>query len=261
MKLPKYDFVCSIGHYCATAMYLKRHHLRQMSGPLDWVGRGENGFETHLRLISTDFEGFLRKEALVVYRNQHLAGVDDMKHDYYLDSGTGMYVFHDFPSGVPLDESYPEVRRKYDRRIARFYATVKASKRTLFVYHTRDERLDVRTIVERMADVRRRFAGSNVDLLVIETVSGTDGFVMDELSPGIYHVKAGLFEHPDSRVLGNLALGDRIYSLIRCRGLWWNRLRPKILKPLIRFRVAFVFGREARREAFDRLKSQYGLKR
>lgn len=261
MKMPKYDFVCSVGHYCATAMYLQRHFLRNMSGPLDWVGRGKDGFETHFRLICTDFAGFLRKKALVRQLNRRRPEIDDMKHDYYLDGGTGMYVFHDFPSGIPLDESYPEVRRKYDRRIARFYATVKASKRTLFVYHTRDERLDDRTIVERMTAVRNRFAGSAVDLLVIENVPGMDGFSTVELAPGIYHVRAGLFERPNNRVLGDLSLGDRVYSLVKCRGIWWNRLRPKLLKPLIRLRTAFVIGRDARHAAFGHLMSQYGLKR
>ena len=255
MKLPTYDFVCSVGHYCATAMYLQRHCLRRMSGPLDWVGRGVNGFEIHMNLVCTDFKGFLRKESLIAQRNRRRPEIDDMTHDYYLDSATGMYVFHDFPSRIPLDESYPEVRRKYDRRIARFYATVKASKRTLFVYHTRDERLDDQAIVERMAAVRNRFAGSTVDLLVIENVPGMDGFSVGEPAPGIYHVRAGLFEHPNNRVLGDLALGDRVYSLVKCRNEWWNRLRPKLLKPLIRLRTAFVIGREARHAAFDSLMS------
>lgn len=260
MRLPKYDFVCSIGHYCATAMYLQRNYLRRMSSPLDWVGRGVNGFETHMKLICTDFEGFLKKEALVKRVNRRRPGIDDMTHDYYLDNGTGMYVFHDFPSGISLDESYPEVRRKYDRRIARFYATVKSSKRTLFVYHTRDERLDDRAIVAGMADVRKRFAGSAVDLLVIENVPGKDGFDIDKVDSGIYHVRAGLFEQPDDRVLGNLALGDGIYSLIRCRGMLWNRMRPRLLKPLLRLRTAFVFGREARHVAFKRLVAKYRLR-
>lgn len=261
MKLPKYDFVCSVGHYCATAKYLQRHCFRRMSGPLDWVGRGVNGFETHMKLVCTDFKGFLQKKSLIAQRNRRCPGIDDLTHDYYLDNGTGMYVFHDFPSGVPLDESYPEVRRKYDRRIARFYETVKSSGRTLLVYHTRDERLDDQTIVARMDDVRKRFAGSDVDLLVVENVAGMDGFVLNELAPGVYHVRAGLFEHPDDRVMGDFALGDRIYSLIRCRGARWNRLRPKVLKPLIRLRTALIVGREARHEAWSRLMAQYGLKR
>ena len=260
MKLPKYDFVCSVGHYCATAMYLRRHYLRRMSGPLDWVGRGVNGFETHMTLVCSDFKGFLQKESLVVRQNRRHPEIDDLTHDYYLDNGTGMYVFHDFPSGIPLDESYPEVRRKYDRRIDRFYATVRSSKRTLFVYHTRDERLEDDVIVKRMDDVRKRFAGSDVDLLVVENVAGMDGFVLNELAPGVYHVRAGLFEHPDDRVMGNFALGDRIYSLIRCRGARWNRLRPKVLKPLIRLRTAFVIDREARHAASARLMVRYGLK-
>ncbi len=63
---------------------------------------------------------------------------------------------------------------------------------------------------------------SQIDLLVIENVPGTDGYSMDEPAPGIYHIRAGLFEHSNSRVRGNIELGDRIYSLIRCRGMLRN---------------------------------------
>ena len=33
----KYDIVYSIGHDCACSMYLKKHNLRVVSGPLDWL--------------------------------------------------------------------------------------------------------------------------------------------------------------------------------------------------------------------------------
>lgn len=260
MKLPKYDLVFSVGQYCAAAMYMRKHHLRRMAGPLDWIGKPENCLETHFKLICTDFKGFLRKETLVPHENRRRPEIDDMAHDYYRDGETDIRLFHEFPTGVPVDEAYPAIRKKYDRRIARFYAAVASSKRTLFVYHSRCGRLEDRTIIEGMAAVRKRFAGSQIDLLVIENVPGTDGYSMDEPAPGIYHIRAGLFEHSNNRVLGNIELGDRIYSLIRCRGMLRNRLRQRLLKTMIRLRTILVFGREARHAASARLMVRYGLK-
>ena len=168
MKLPKYDLVFSVGQYCAAAMYMRKHHLRRVAGPLDWIGKPENCLETHFKLICTDFKGFLRKEKLVPHENRRRPEIDDMAHDYYRDGETDIRLFHEFPTGVPVDEAYPAIRKKYDRRIARFYATVASSRRTLFVYHSRSGRLEDRTIIEGMAAVRKRFTGSQIDLLVIE---------------------------------------------------------------------------------------------
>ena len=173
------------------------------------------------------------------------------------------------PTSVSFTNSRPGFRwTKPIRRSGRnttvgspgFYVAVASSKRTLFVYHSRCGRLEDRTIIEGMATVRKRFAGSQIDLLVIENVPGTDGYSMDEPAPGIYHIRAGLFEHSNNRVLGNIELGDRIYSLIRCRGMLRNKLRQRLLKTMIRLRTILVFDREARHAASARLMVRYGLK-
>lgn len=254
----KYDFVCSIGHYCATAMYLKRHQLRTASYPLDWVGKGPDGFVTHMGLVSGDFRGLLASpEALVRKVNRRVRKVDDLRHDYYLDSGTGMLCYHDFPTGVPLKRSFPHVRSKYDRRIARFYETVRASRRTLLVYQTCYERLEDGLILGKMEEIRRRLAPARVDLLVIEDRCGKPVVEITEPGDGVYHAIGWFFKPEVNAVLGDMRLCDRVYAQIRCRGAAGRRLRGSLVRGWIRFLAAFHRTSRRRSVAWRVLSRRY----
>jgi len=227
----KYDFVCSVGHCCATAMYLKRHHMRCESMPFDWIGRGQNGFSTHMDLICRDFKGLMEcPNALTLRTNRRVPKVDDCTHDYYHDNGTGVLIYHDFPTGVALSQSFPVVRAKYDRRIARFYEFIRNSRRTLFVYQTYLERFDDALLIAKMEEVRRRLAPAQVDLLVIEDAADMDAVACAEPVEGVYHVLGWFYKPGGNRVLGDTRLCDQIYALIRARGATRRRLRALLLK-------------------------------
>lgn len=262
MPLPlsfKYDFVLPIGHFCATAMYLKRWHIRTMSLPFDWIGREPNGLAVAARLICDGFRGFLEKSALEPRPNRHRPDVDDRETDYYLDRGTGMLVYHDFPTGVPLDESYPAVRAKYDRRIARMYRLLEAAKSVLLVYHTPMEHPSDEEMAQQLAKVRARFADKRIGLLVIEEKAGLDDVEVRNPSDGVCHVRCCLYARTKDRVMGELAVGDRVYSMIRCRGVWWNRLRPRLFRAWGNFVSAFCVGREARHRLREKFRQRHHL--
>lgn len=118
----KYDIVYSIGHDCACSMYLRKHNLRVVSGPLDWLTSvpAHNRFD----LLLNDFEGFMNQDDFqFVEKNPNI--VNDDKCDYYKNTRTGLYFYHDFPVNVPLGQSFPDVEKKYKRRIDRFYQNIK----------------------------------------------------------------------------------------------------------------------------------------
>lgn len=223
MRKIRYDSVFAIGHYCGTAMYMIRHGLRAMSGPLDWIGGDPNGFANHVNLICRDFAGFMPIDRLVPVPNRH-GPDDDPVHDYYRDDATKMLIYHDFPAGVPPAESYAEVRARFDRRIARFYATVRAARHALLIYHTIWESLDAAAVAEAARRLREKL-GAGVDLLVIEHVKDATEVEERELSPGVDYVRGPFFRPETHIVLGDRALGDRIYGRIRCRGRLRRRIR------------------------------------
>ena len=243
IRLPvKYDFVCSFGHYCVTASYLKRHYLRAFSGPVDWCAQDPGGLADYVRLVCTDFEGFLSKSSLERFVNSRSTH-DDLDCDYYRNRENGFMFLHDFPAGVPLDESYGAVRAKYDRRIRRFYRMARSG-RTLLVFQTRSSSPSSEEIVDALADLRRKL-GEGVDLLVVEDVPGLEKPSFAELSSGAYHVRCWHYRPECDWLLGDTSLCDRIYGAIRCKGKFriWARKR------LLKLRAAFHLTSERRRAA------------
>lgn len=230
MKLPldgPYDVVVGIGQTCANAAYMSRWNLRACSGPFDWILGQAVGLRRTIDLICTDFRGFLDRESLRQYENPR-GPQDDQRCDYYEDVGTGYRLPHDFPRGVPLAESYPQVRAKYDRRIARMYRRVGEGRRSLFVYWARYEEISDADMVESVARLRARFAASHVDLLVIEHRESAEG--ISEVwcaAPGTVRVRGQFVDTGGSLAMGNLKLNAEVYSSIPrafcLRRMAWRR--------------------------------------
>lgn len=162
--MKEYDIVYSIGRDCANSSFLKKRGLRVTSGPFDWLTKAD--FETRIRLICQDFADFLNKADLqIMEKPPHI--ITDTACDYYENMRTGFYFYHDFPAGVPLDESYPQIKEKYDRRIARFIKKVQEKERVLLVWFSHEptvNRLDVKTLCD---SVCKKF-NKRIDFLLIE---------------------------------------------------------------------------------------------
>ncbi len=160
----KYDIVYSIGHDCACSMYLKKHNLRVVSGPLDWL----TSVPAHMRfnMILNDFDGFMNIEDFeFVEKNPNI--VNDEKCDYYKNKRTGLYFYHDFPAGVPLHNSYQMVAEKYARRIARFFSNIRSHERVLLVWFSHYHN----TTNDAWLDFSKQFCAKvnkSVDFLIIQ---------------------------------------------------------------------------------------------
>ena len=254
MLSAKYDFVCSVGCDCGCAWHLVNNRLRIASYPLDWIMSWRLGITGIARLVSSDFSGFLELENLRKEPNPPRGSNDDHEHDWYIDPVVGVDFVHDFPIGVPPEESYPAVLEKYRRRIDRFYQSIRESSRTLLVHWTWRNSPEPDAILKAAEIFRTKFPARRIDLLVMRhsdlqgirpAVVGNGVFLID----GPFHPTGG---HP---AFGDAEINRKVFSCIRLRGKRRRRLREKFELILLRLVSAFIFNRE-RRHAYRERHSQ-----
>lgn len=161
------DFAFCLGSSCTATDVLRQAGLQLGTFPLDWIGR--LGVSARTDLIVGGFKDFLRADRLKL----ECTG-DDGCHLRYVDTERGTAFFHDFPVGKPLEESFPEVRAKYDRRIARFLRHLQAAKSVLVVWvgDFRDERDGISSSNAEFSDcldrLEKRFPGTSFSTLVFD---------------------------------------------------------------------------------------------
>lgn len=117
----------SLGPTCSVAYQLQKLEKKKESLPFDWI-RCPN-IKDVIYLITNNFQGFLDNISFVRDDTKFPIIRDSEIFDDVLDKETKVYrneklnlgFFHDFKDGVTLED----VKEKYDRRIKRFYETVK----------------------------------------------------------------------------------------------------------------------------------------
>lgn len=225
----KYDIVYSIGHDCACSMYLKRHMLRIVSGPLDWL----TSVPAHQRfnMILNNFDGFMNMDDFeFVEKNPNI--VNDEKCDYYKNKRTGLYFYHDFATGVPLEKSFPDVAAKYKRRIDRFYKNIREKQNVLLVWFSHYHN----TTNEQWAEFARNFCnkmGRNIDFLIIQHMENQYTPIKTQIADNItrYDLHTVVTdENGNNTTVGNEKLCDAIFSKYglrppheKCVQYWWKQ--------------------------------------
>lgn len=114
-----YNTVISLGFFCSVAQELERIGLRDASYPFDWLISDFIGVITS---IDNHFKDFLKYDYLAQMR---------VNPRYYINTKYGFQFYHDFNPYQPLKKQIRKVRKKYKRRIKRFYKSI--SYPTLFV--------------------------------------------------------------------------------------------------------------------------------
>jgi hypothetical protein len=126
--MKRYDLAFSLGRACSCTETLRKAGLQHLSFPWDWIaGNGsDSDILCRTEIVRNGFRDWLRLEDLVPDSRPGGPG-----KDRYRNTRTGYSYNHDFPKGVPLESSYPEVKAKYDRRIARFLKLLGTAKSVL----------------------------------------------------------------------------------------------------------------------------------
>lgn len=248
MLSAKYDFVCSIGCDCGCAWHLIDNRLRTASYPFDWIGTWTIGMTGVAELVDRDFEGFLKMENLRKAANPPRGPHDDHEHDYYRDLVVGMDFAHDFLTDVPLEETYPAVRDKFDRRIDRFYRSLRKSRRTLLVYWTWRNHPEPDEMRKAAEVFRAKFPEGRIDLLVMRHAE-LQGLRPECVGDGIFLVDGPFHPAGGHPAFGDVEINRKVFSCIRLRGKRRRRWRGKLNRIRLRIVSAFIFDR-AKRHAY-----------
>ncbi|WP_183600385.1 DUF1796 family putative cysteine peptidase [Paenibacillus phyllosphaerae] len=193
-----YNAVYSLGHLCLAAIQMEKNDLRHFAGPLDWMA--SYSLPQVTRLLANRFSGFL------AYDNLQVKGMAGEKiylvheTEYDILSNHDFYIHNNFP---PHLAAYPEIKAKYDRRIARFLEKAATSGRILFI---RTEATYEETV--QLQAVLSGLVAHDYRLLVINH-KNVQGIVEQEW--GIDNVIS--LEFPDEEIWeGNDALWTAIFS-------------------------------------------------
>lgn len=129
--MKKFQEIIPLGFSCMVAQDLEKLGYRNSSFPFDWV---ISNFKDVIECIENSFSDMLKEVR------------QDAEHDnVYHDLNTGVDYYHDFFPNKSIEEQIEEIRKKYERRITRFYEKIKET--TLFIRLVRNEG-DLRYIEE-----------------------------------------------------------------------------------------------------------------
>jgi hypothetical protein len=148
---------------------MARYGLRTYSGPFDWLTMPvtmDDGFQRRINCILNDFNDFWNpKDFKFLPKDPKV--FNDEKCDYYENIKTGFYFYHDFPIGIPFEESLPKVKEKYQRRIDRFYREIHKNKRVLLIWFCHCFLTDNNLQMDLCNKICEKF-GKQIDFLIIE---------------------------------------------------------------------------------------------
>lgn len=225
-----YDLIASIGVNCGCSGFLRRCKLQYASLPFDWNFCAS--FDEHIRTIVNDFAGFLDLQKLQ-FTPKEDEEKSDRSCDYYRNTQNGFLFLHDFPIGVPLNESYPAVREKYQRRIGRLYRRIAKAQKVLFVWFCAQDWLETEQVIEAQRQLAQKFPKQRVDILVVENDKNLSDITEEQLSDNIIRIRYNMFSNktgnPLSDVMGNMALGEQAFGRFKLRQPWWFKSARKLL--------------------------------
>lgn len=158
--MPKYQNVVSLGYFCSPAIELNYLNLRKSSLPFDWVISGN--FGQVLELIDNNFKDFLEPEFLFQLKQYP---------QYYRNIKYNIDFYHDFDELKSFDRQIDKIKEKYDRRIARFYNTIKEP--TLFLRYicSKEEAVYINNNYEKIKKLLKSY---NVDNDIIFVANKED---------------------------------------------------------------------------------------
>lgn len=156
--MKKYDLFIPCGSYCATAFNLKANGLRTASYPFDWVAGMTLGKSTAYML--NHFENFLNKKKMSVCCEDNNFLILKNENDISFN--------HDFLKKIPFDEMFEHTRKKYNRRIERFYQNIKSAASVCFLHYTDCETETISEAVSNWQNFIKNFPDKKLELIYIK---------------------------------------------------------------------------------------------
>lgn len=226
----QYDCIFSLGEACLCATILSKLGLRHFSSPFDWMYGAT--FEERMNILLNDFENFLNKEDL------SFVGQRDNPEpcDIYFNNRTKICLNHDFPLNVPLEKSFSNIKKKYDRRISRLLNTIKKSKNVLIVFMElpdSDKKASIDTLKDLMKKINNKFSDTKIDILYIKhNEDMADGIFDSEIIND--NITIGYCFNRDKNAsvnyTGNFNNVKMLFSEIKSDAPLWDNLKHSLSK-------------------------------
>ncbi len=148
--MPKYQNIISLGFFCSPAIELNYLNLRKSSQPFDWVI--SSNFNQVLELIDNNFKDFLNPKFLFQLKQYP---------QYYRNIKYNIDFYHDFDELKSFNKQIDKIKQKYDRRIKRFYNTIKEP--TLFLRYicSKEEAIYINNNYEKINKLLKSYNANN----------------------------------------------------------------------------------------------------
>lgn len=249
-----FDIAYSIGDTCAASLYLRRLQMRFASGPLDWLAGGT--LHTRTQMITSDFKLFMEESDLELRERDFGYGID-FPHDYYFNTSNGLKHYHDFKKGIPLAETYPAVREKYNRRIARFQRDL-STKRALLIWFSMGQSHSDEEVLSCCEQILHKYEANrqNIHFLIIEHASPPQ---TNRLSFNILRYNIGTADETSrdfNTTMGNIQRISPIFTHYAVRNSRTLLRRKKIKRFIIRALTVLIPTKKWRREARRKMYGQ-----
>lgn len=260
MEVKKYDFICSIGEDCACTSYLKNFNLRTTSSPFDWLTKAD--FETRINLIINNFENFLNIEDLKLLQKD-INIENDNKCDYYHNIKTNFYFYHDFPINIKLEQSFQDVKEKYNRRIERFYYNINNNKNILFIWWSRDKIISNDILINSYNKLQNKFKLNNINLLIFENNFDKCDIEYNHINDNILKVISNFafYKNEKDITIGNKIQSNKVFSQIKLKIILWKYILNNIIKYFCYiFCSILFFNKQLRRSIRSKLINKLNIK-
>lgn len=162
----EYDFIFGIGAACSCSSTLRECGLQFESYPLDWLYGGD--LKTRTELLLNHFKNFINKEDLTKIGERE----NSLPCDIYANTQNKIVFNHDFALHQDIDDTYPAVKEKYDRRIKRLYDRIQKAQKILIVYmQTPTVKPKIRKIKkqikENLASIQAKYQDKEIKFLCL----------------------------------------------------------------------------------------------
>ena len=210
-----YDFIFCVGRACIATQSLRRAGLQHATFPWDWVG--DPGVYERIEHICSDFRDWPRLEDLEWRQSPEMFA--NRKH--VVCRRTGLFFLHEFDPDKTIEEQYPQLAAKYNRRTSRLYSCINSSKNVLLLC-VDSPHLKGKTPLDEGRKCRKalaeKFKGVEFDFLQMNIDPGRSfaDRIDEEVEEGLFHVE---YDYRDAKAdpKANAVMLDQIAAYLASR--------------------------------------------
>jgi len=178
----KYDLIFSLGATPLTSELLKKLDLQVQDFPFDLISGSD--FLTKMSMFINGCKDFMAQPNL-----KEIGENPVTKNKQYQDIKTNFIYANDFNPTLPIENTYPAVKTRYNKQIKNLYLYLKHSKKTLIVYiedPTHPEEDNDSLIMEATLKLREIYPKSEINILYAKNDSDSEDMKVIKINKSSY---------------------------------------------------------------------------